>query len=183
MDFWELLHGLFWVSGPGLLAILFKGQSLPPKKSSRKLSPPSLKTKPFKPKTLLSVLFKMRYTGLLSFALLPLVPAVAGFDQNGRTVTIQLANDHSGVNADRCVPADGKKYPVSAFWSNSALSQNGGIFATNGQLIAYPQNAACNIECPHGTLGFNSRTTWLSLANGQQVDMRDAFVTCHENWW
>ena len=125
----------------------------------------------------------MRYTGLLSFALLPLVPAVAGFDQNGRTVTIQLANDHSGANADRCVPADGKKYPVSAFWGNTALSQNGGIFATNGQLIAYPQNAACNIECPHGNLGFNARTTWLSLANGQVVNLQDAFITCQENRW
>lgn len=126
----------------------------------------------------------MRHTGIFSFTfLLPIVTVLADFDQNFRTVTIQLANDHSGANADKCIPADGKKYPISAFWGNTGLSQNGGIFATNGQLIAYPQNAACTIECPHGNLGLNARTTWVSLAKGQVVNLHDGFVSCQDTRW
>lgn len=123
----------------------------------------------------------MRYTSLFGLgALLQVAPAFAAWNPNVRTVTIQLANDHSGANADKCIPIDGKKYPVSSFWSNTAISRDGGIHATNGQLIAFPQNAACTIECPHGTLEFNSRVTWLNLAYGQVVDLQDATVSCQE---
>jgi hypothetical protein len=126
----------------------------------------------------------MRYTSLFSLAfLLQVAPAFAEWDQNVRTITIQLANDPSGLNADRCIPADGKKYPISSFWGNTALSRNGGIYATNGQLIAFPQDGACTIECAHGTLDFNARTTWLSLAHGQSVNLQGATVSCRENRW
>jgi hypothetical protein len=128
----------------------------------------------------------MRYTGLFCLGfLLPIAPALADadWDPNVRTVTIQLANDHSGANANKCIPANGKKYPVSSFWGNTALSQYGGLYATSGQLVAFKQNTACTIECPHGDLGFSARRTWLSFAQGQLVNLQDATVSCEEKKW
>ncbi|OGE48222.1 hypothetical protein PENARI_c031G04231 [Penicillium arizonense] len=126
----------------------------------------------------------MRYTGLFYLGfLLPIASALGDWDPNVQTVTIQLSNDHSGANVNKCIPEDGKKYPVSSFWGNTALSQHGGIYATSGQLVAFKQNTACTIECPHGDLGFNHRKTWLSFAQGQVINLQDATVSCQEKKW
>lgn len=114
--------------------------------------------------------------------LLSAVPAFAQWG-NPKTVTIKLANDHTGAWANEAIPADGKSYPISAFWGWSALAQNGGVSATNAELNAYAQNSHCNLECPRGTLALNAQTTYLSLANGQVVDLRDATVSCQVTHW
>lgn len=125
----------------------------------------------------------MKSAGLLSLTfLLSAVPAFAQWG-NPQTVTIKLANDHTGAWANEAIPADGKSYPINAFWGNTALSQNGGVSATNAELNAYGQNAHCNIECVRGALALNAQTTYLSFENGQVVNLRDATVSCQIPHW
>ncbi|KAJ6107710.1 hypothetical protein N7523_009033 [Penicillium sp. IBT 18751x] len=125
----------------------------------------------------------MKSAGLLSLTfLLSAVPAFAQWG-NPQTVTIKLANDHTGAWANEAIPADGKSYPVNAFWASSALSQNGGVSATSAELNAYGQNAHCNIQCPRGTLALNAQTTYVSFEYGKVVNLNDATVSCQATHW
>ncbi|KAF4218282.1 hypothetical protein CNMCM8980_005468 [Aspergillus fumigatiaffinis] len=63
-------------------------------------------------------------------------------------VTVQLANDHSGANANVAVRADGVKHTVESLWGKTALARNGVVYASSTQLTAFQQNTACRIFRP-----------------------------------
>lgn len=119
----------------------------------------------------------MRFLSLLylSFAL-PFTSVFAG-----QTVTVQLANDQSGANADKKIPENGKSYLVRNIWGNSVLAQSGGIFATSAQLTAFQQNSVCTIKGPQVNVELDSRKTWTFLAGGKIVNLWDAFVSCRHS--
>ncbi|GLI76943.1 hypothetical protein PoHVEF18_005225 [Penicillium ochrochloron] len=85
----------------------------------------------------------MRHININLFGLtLPFVSAAIEPARSGQTVTIQLANDQSGANANEAIPADGMKYVVRDYWGHSVLSEGGKIYATSAQLTAFQESTA-----------------------------------------
>lgn len=129
----------------------------------------------------------MRYLGLLSLSFaLPIVSAFAE-PRSAQTVTVQLANDQSGANANEAIPANGQPYLVETYWGKSVLSQKSGIYATSAQLTAFQQNTVCTIEgyhtptASHAKVMLDSRRTWVSLAGGPIVNLKDATISCRDS--
>lgn len=94
------------------------------------------------------------------------------------SVTVQLANDQSGANADVAIPVDGVKRPVQELWGQTAIAQNGLVFASSAQLTDFDQTVACTFtEGPRLHTTLNAERTWASLG-GSVVDLCSAFVVC-----
>lgn len=98
-----------------------------------------------------------------------------------KSVTIQLANDQSGANANVKIPADGKERSVEALWGHTSVAQHGVVYATSAQLTAFQQDTVCTISKePHLDAMLNSRQTWVSLKHGSLVNLKGAFVECQD---
>ncbi|CAI7669327.1 unnamed protein product [Penicillium bialowiezense] len=95
-------------------------------------------------------------------------------------VTVQLANDQSGANANVNVPADGKKRAIDSLWGHTAVARKGVVYASSAQLTKFQQDTACEITGEHHLdAKLNSRQTWVSLQGGKVVNLKDAFIcTC-----
>ncbi|KAJ5474611.1 hypothetical protein N7475_004177 [Penicillium sp. IBT 31633x] len=94
------------------------------------------------------------------------------------TATIQLANDQSGANANVPVPIDGVKYSVQELWGNTAVAQQGLVFASSAQVTAFEQTTVCTITEESGfAVTLDAQHTWMS-ENGRPVDLCSAFVVC-----
>ncbi|KAJ5606027.1 hypothetical protein N7510_008808 [Penicillium lagena] len=93
------------------------------------------------------------------------------------SVTVQLANDQSGVNADIAVPADGQAYSIQQLYGNTPVAAQGLVFASSAQVVSFQEGTSCTITgqtSPSVTL--NSQRTWESF--GGEVDLCSAFITC-----
>ncbi|KAJ5815148.1 hypothetical protein N7474_006925 [Penicillium riverlandense] len=93
------------------------------------------------------------------------------------SVTVQLANDQSGANADIAVPADGQAYSIQQLYGSTAVAEHGLVFASSAQVVAFQQATSCTItgqSSPSVTL--DSQRTWESF--GGVVDLCSATITC-----
>lgn len=115
----------------------------------------------------------------LTMGLLATIPGVLAGPPE--TVTVQLANDQSGANADVKVPTDGWHYPIQALWGHTAVAVQGVVSASSAQLTQFHQDTVCEIvqEQPSVDATLNSRQTWVSLANGKVVELKYGFISCH----
>ncbi|CAI7569135.1 unnamed protein product [Penicillium crustosum] len=94
------------------------------------------------------------------------------------TATMQLANDHSGANANVPIPIDGVKYSVQELWGNTAVAPHGLVFASSAQVTAFDQTTVCTITEESGfAVTLDAQRTWLSV-DGRPVDLCSAFVVC-----
>lgn len=94
------------------------------------------------------------------------------------TATVQLANDKSGANANVDIPLDGVKRPVQELWGNTAVAQDGLVFASSAQLIEFSQTTVCTITQEHGFgATLDAEQTWDSVG-GQSVDLCSSFIAC-----
>ncbi|KAJ5864459.1 uncharacterized protein N7529_006375 [Penicillium soppii] len=101
-------------------------------------------------------------------------------------VTVQLANDQSGANANVKVPADGEKRSIGSLWGWTAVAKDGVVFATSAQLVKFEQDTACEIfDDYYLDAKLNARQTWVSLKGGAVVKLKDAFIACydHDDHW
>ncbi|CAL5874773.1 uncharacterized protein PFLUO_LOCUS9075 [Penicillium psychrofluorescens] len=93
------------------------------------------------------------------------------------SVTVQLANDQSGANADIAVPADGRAYFIEQLYGSTAVAEDGLIIASSAQVVSFQEGTSCTItglSSPSVTL--DSRKTWESF--GGVVDLCSATITC-----
>lgn len=96
-------------------------------------------------------------------------------------VTVQLANDQSGANANVQVPTDGKKRPISALWGKTAVAKDGAVWATSAQLTRFEQDSFCEIFGEYYlNAKLSARQTWVSLKGGAVVNLQDAFIVCDD---
>lgn len=98
----------------------------------------------------------------------------------GSTATIQLANDQSGANINVAVPVDGVTRFVEELWGRTSIAQNGLVFASTAQLIAFSQTVVCTFTYDNPSLSatLNAETTWVSFGGGRVVDLCSAQVVC-----
>lgn len=96
------------------------------------------------------------------------------------TATIQLANDHSGANADVAIPVDGVTRSIEELWGHTSIARNGLVFASSAQLVAFSQTVVCTItdDHPHVRATLDAEKTWVSLGGGRVVDLCSAHVVC-----
>lgn len=96
-------------------------------------------------------------------------------------VTVQLANDQSGANANVNVPADGEKRSIDHLWGKTAVARKGAVYATSAQLTKFEQDTVCKIFGEHYLdAKLNARQTWVSLKGGAVVNLEHAYIVCHE---
>ena len=97
------------------------------------------------------------------------------------TVTVQLANDQSGANANVKVPTDNAPHPIGALWAHTSVESGGVVSASSAQFNRFDQDSVCKIvqSNPHVDATLNSRQTWVSLAQGKVVELAHAFIICH----
>jgi hypothetical protein len=101
--------------------------------------------------------------------------------RNANQVTVQLANDQSGTNANVKVPADGRKRSIESLWGRTAVARKGAVYATSAQLTQFQQDSACEITGDHYLdAKLNSRQTWVSLKGGSVVNLKDAWIVCDD---
>lgn len=98
----------------------------------------------------------------------------------GSTATIQLASDHSGANANVAVPVDGVTRSVEELWGHTSIAQDGLVFASSAQLVAFSQTVVCTItdNHPHVRATLDAERTWVSLRGGPVVDLCSAQIVC-----
>lgn len=102
--------------------------------------------------------------------------------RNANEVTVQLANDQSGANANVRVPEDGKKRSIDSLWGRTAVAINGVVYATSAQLTQFQQDSACEISGEDRLdAKLNARQTWVSLRGGSVVNLKDAWIVCDDN--
>ncbi|GIJ87012.1 hypothetical protein Asppvi_005911 [Aspergillus pseudoviridinutans] len=95
-------------------------------------------------------------------------------------VTVQLANDQSGANADVTVEADGVEHTVESLWGNTAVARDGVVFASSTQLTAFQQNTVCRIFQPDVDVTLNAQHTWSWLDGGKVVNLQSASLVCKD---
>lgn len=92
--------------------------------------------------------------------------------------TVQLANDQTGAYANVAVPIDGVKRPIQELWGNTAVGENGLVFASSSQLTAFDQTTVCTITEESGLIAtLTAEKTWVSVG-GQVEDLCAAFIEC-----
>ncbi|KAJ5338202.1 hypothetical protein N7541_010187 [Penicillium brevicompactum] len=92
--------------------------------------------------------------------------------------TVQLANDHSGANANVAVPLDGVKRPIQELWGHTAVAQHGLVFASSAQLTAFDQTTVCKITEESGVIAtLTAEKTWVSVG-GHVEDLCSAYIEC-----
>lgn len=79
--------------------------------------------------------------------------------------TLQLANDLTGTNAIRSLPANAVPVTFAALFAGSALVQNGGLRATSLQNVAPGAGVTCAVKKAGGEVvgSLDARTTWVDL--------------------
>jgi hypothetical protein len=100
--------------------------------------------------------------------------------KNTYEVTVQLANDQSGANANVNVPTDGKERHIEALWGKTAVARNGAVYASSAQLTKFQQDSVCEIYGYRLDAKLNSRQTWVSLKGGSVVNLKDAYIKCDD---
>lgn len=125
----------------------------------------------------------MKFNGLTPFLLAYL--ATTGLAEpekrHASEVTVQLANDQSGANANVHVPVDGKKRPIAALWEKTPLARKGAVYATSAQLTKFQQDSVCVIFGDyHLEAKLTAKQTWVSLKGGSVVNLEDAFIVCDD---
>ncbi|KAJ5305647.1 hypothetical protein PENANT_c127G11401 [Penicillium antarcticum] len=95
-----------------------------------------------------------------------------------KPATIQLANEHSGANANVAVPVDGVKRPVQELWGHTAVAHEGLVFASSAMLTAFQQTTVCEFtEEPRLDVIINAEKTYSSFGGGVK-DLCAAYVVC-----
>ncbi|RHZ61982.1 uncharacterized protein CDV56_101782 [Aspergillus thermomutatus] len=97
-----------------------------------------------------------------------------------RVVTVQLANDQSGANADVTIPANGVKHTIESLWGKTAVAQKGVVYASSAQLTAFQQSTSCRIFGPGVDVTLNAMHTWSWLSGGKVVDLQAASLVCKD---
>jgi len=97
------------------------------------------------------------------------------------TVTVQLANDQSGANANVKVPTDNSPHPIGTLWAHTSVASGSVVSASSAQLNQFNQDTVCKIVQAHSHVDatLNSRQTWVSLTDGNVVDLTHGFIVCH----
>lgn len=119
----------------------------------------------------------MKIPGLAVFVL-SYLSTTALADTN--KVTIQLANDQSGANANVAVPTDGHKRSIKSLWGHTAVAKGGNVYASSAQLVAFQQDTVCEIFGDNLHAELNARQTWVSLAGGKVINLDHAYVVCDD---
>ncbi|KAF7591412.1 hypothetical protein BBP40_001573 [Aspergillus hancockii] len=127
----------------------------------------------------------MKILSTTTLALALLAPAISADPAGGKavdTVTVQLANDQSGANAGRTIPADGVKHSIVDLYGKTSVGDNGVVRATSAQLVKFQENTVCKIsqKQPAVDVTLNSRQTWKSLQGGATVKLQDATLECRK---
>lgn len=100
---------------------------------------------------------------------------------NVQSVTVQLANDQSGANANVDIPADGNQRSVQALWGKTSVSTNGIVSASSAQLNKFQQTTHCRItQNPNVNAELDAQRTWTQLDQGKVVQLTHAFIVCKD---
>ncbi|OSS43990.1 hypothetical protein B5807_11388 [Epicoccum nigrum] len=98
--------------------------------------------------------------------------------------TLQLANDLTGANALRSLPANGAPTTLAALFAGSALVRNGALKATSLQNVAPGVAVRCVLRRPGGEEvgSVSEQVTWLDLdgdkEGAREVDVAAWTVAC-----
>ncbi|KAJ5937042.1 hypothetical protein N7466_003492 [Penicillium verhagenii] len=95
------------------------------------------------------------------------------------TATIQLANEHTGANANVIIPVDGVKRPVQELWGHTTVANHGLVFASSAQLTAFEETTVCTFteEKRDLEVALDSEETYAELGK-PVVDLCAAWVVC-----
>ncbi|KAE8332161.1 hypothetical protein BDV39DRAFT_167411 [Aspergillus sergii] len=100
---------------------------------------------------------------------------------NVQSVTVQLANDQSGANANVDIPADGNSRSVQALWGKTSVSTNGIVSASSAQLNKFQQTTHCQItQHPNVNAELDAQRTWTQFGQGKVVQLSHAFIVCKD---
>ncbi|KAJ5296011.1 hypothetical protein PENANT_c001G04635 [Penicillium antarcticum] len=122
----------------------------------------------------------MKVPGLAVFVLSYLSTAALANPHHVDSVTIQLANDQSGANANVDIPTDGQKRSVESLWGHTSVAKDGVVYASSAQLVAFQQDTVCVIFGDGDHAQLNARQTWVSLKDGKVVKLDHAYVVCED---
>jgi hypothetical protein len=96
------------------------------------------------------------------------------------SVTVQLANDQSGANANVNIRADGAKHRVESLWGHTSVARNGVVYASSTQLTAFQQDTVCKIFGGGVDVTLTAIHTWSWLEGGKVVNLKDAYIVCKD---
>ncbi|KAK6820441.1 hypothetical protein RU639_007586 [Aspergillus parasiticus] len=122
---------------------------------------------------------KMRFIPV-AFGLMATTSVMAN-PVNVQSVTVQLANDQSGANANVDIPADGNPRSVQALWGKTSVSTNGVVSASSAQLNKFQQTTHCQItQHPNVNAELDAQRTWTQLDHGKVVQLNQASIVCKD---
>ncbi|KAF7117629.1 hypothetical protein CNMCM5793_006721 [Aspergillus hiratsukae] len=96
------------------------------------------------------------------------------------SVTVQLANDQSGTNANVNIRADGVQHSVESLWGHTSVARNGVVYASSAQLTAFQQDTVCRISGPGVDVTLTAIHTWSWLQGGKVVNLHEAHIVCKD---
>lgn len=97
-------------------------------------------------------------------------------------MTVQLANDQTGANANVAVPLN-DPCAVDALWAGTSVASGkwGHVHASSTQLVAFKQTSKCVFWDWEGTVAeVDAQRTWSWLADGKVRDLKGVWVKCSE---
>jgi hypothetical protein len=102
------------------------------------------------------------------------------------TVTLQLANDFTGANIGKVIPADGSRHQISEFFAGSPVDSNGDILASSAQLTAFPTHVQCAIFKDKLITVLTPERTYADLDGDSSklstVSLSGAYIECNGSY-
>jgi hypothetical protein len=88
------------------------------------------------------------------------------------TVTVQLANDFTGANADVPIIANGSPNAIATLFAGTSIDNDGQILATSAQLTQFVTGTSCVIEAGATVIGtLNTDQMFADLDATPNVDV------------
>ncbi|RMJ27325.1 hypothetical protein PHISP_01772, partial [Aspergillus sp. HF37] len=97
---------------------------------------------------------------------------------DGGEVTVQLANDQSGANANQNIQTDGEWRSIGDIWKDTDIYKHGKVMVSSAMLTKFTQTTVCKIKDTHVHVELNARQTWVFLAGGAVKNLADGWIKC-----
>ena len=125
-------------------------------------------------------------TSKMKSAIIATISFLAAFvtaNPTAPTVTLQLANDLSGANANKVILANGQRYTIADLFAQTAVDVDGQILVNSAQLVAHPPHVGCEIAKDRLIAYFTQDRTTADLDGNNEaaipIRLNDAYVSCY----